>query len=48
MIHENWTSKEILDLHMEMDYIKALGAKATEFLVEPPDVKLWLQIVHSE
>lgn len=48
MIHENWASKEILDLHMEKDYIKALGAKAVEFLVEPPDVKLWLQIVHCE
>lgn len=45
MLHENWLSKEILDRHLAMPYIKALGEKAGEFLAEPPEVRLWLQIV---
>ncbi|NEO47886.1 MAG: antibiotic biosynthesis monooxygenase [Moorea sp. SIO4A3] len=44
LLHENWVSKEILDKHLEMPYIKALGEKAEDFLTEPPEVKLWKQI----
>ena len=47
LLHENWVSKEILDQHLETEYIKALGKKAAEFLVEPPEVILWQQIVHN-
>ncbi len=45
LLHENWVSKEILDKHLQMPYIQALGQKAEEFLTEPPEVKLWKQIV---
>ncbi len=48
LLHENWVSKEILDQHLEMEYIKALDEKAAEFLVEPPEVILWRQIVHNK
>jgi quinol monooxygenase YgiN len=47
LLHENWASQEILNLHMQQPYIRALGAKAEEFLVEPPEVKLWQQIVNN-
>ncbi|BAY49325.1 hypothetical protein SAMD00079811_69540 [Scytonema sp. HK-05] len=47
MLHENWISKDILEQHLEMPYIKALSEKAAEFLVEPPEVLLWQQVVHN-
>ncbi|MBE9007924.1 antibiotic biosynthesis monooxygenase [Fortiea sp. LEGE XX443] len=47
LLHENWASQAILDLHMQQPYIRALGAKAEEFLTEPPEVKLWQQIVNN-
>ncbi|BBD59025.1 hypothetical protein NIES2109_18040 [Nostoc sp. HK-01] len=47
LLHENWASQAILDLHLQQPYIRALGAKAEEFLLEPPEVKLWQQIVNN-
>ncbi|MBW4555631.1 MAG: antibiotic biosynthesis monooxygenase [Trichormus sp. ATA11-4-KO1] len=47
LLHENWVSQEILAQHMEQPYIKALGAKSEEFLVEPPEVKLWQQTANN-
>ncbi|AFY44894.1 putative quinol monooxygenase [Nostoc sp. PCC 7107] len=46
LLHENWASQEILYLHLQQPYIRALGAKSEEFLVEPPEIKLWQQIVN--
>jgi len=47
LLHENWASENILNLHLQQPYIRALGAKAEEFLVEPPEVKLWQQVVNN-
>lgn len=44
MFYENWTSKQALDEHLEMPYLKDFIAKADELLAEPLDVTLW-QIV---
>ncbi|MBE9209829.1 antibiotic biosynthesis monooxygenase [Nostoc sp. LEGE 06077] len=46
LLHENWASQAILDLHLQQPYIRALGAKSEEFLVEPPEIKLLQQIVN--
>ncbi|MCC5638570.1 antibiotic biosynthesis monooxygenase [Nostoc sp. CHAB 5844] len=47
LLHENWISESILNQHLQQPYIRALGAKAEEFLVEPPEVKLWQQVVNN-
>ena len=47
LLHENWASQEILNQHLQQPYIRALGAKSEEFLVEPPEVKLWQQVVNN-
>jgi quinol monooxygenase YgiN len=47
MLHENWASKEILEQHLQTPYIKALGAKAPDFLTEPPEVLLWEQVADN-
>ncbi|HEY9597594.1 MAG TPA: putative quinol monooxygenase [Cyanophyceae cyanobacterium] len=44
MLHENWANKEILEQHLAMPYMKALGEKAEEFLAEPPEVMVWQPI----
>lgn len=44
LLHENWVSQEILEQHLQQPYIQALGAKSEEFLLEPPEVRLWQQI----
>jgi len=44
LLHENWVSQEILDQHLQMPYIKALGEKGAEILAEPPEVRLWQRV----
>jgi quinol monooxygenase YgiN len=44
MLYEKWMSKEILDQHLQMPYIKAISEKASEFLAEPVEINLWEQI----
>ncbi len=44
MLYENWVSKEVLDQHLQMPYIRAISEKASEFLVEPVEINLWEQI----
>ena len=41
MFYENWASKEALDEHLQMPYLRAFVAKAEELLAEPLDVTLW-------
>ncbi len=41
MLYENWESKEVLDQHLQMDYMKAISEKASEFLAEPVEMNLW-------
>lgn len=45
MLHENWVSQEILDQHLELPHIKALGEKAKDILAEPLEVTVWQQII---
>jgi len=47
LLHENWVSEAILNQHLQQPYIRALGAKSEEFLVEPPEVKLWQQVANN-
>ncbi|MBD2439268.1 putative quinol monooxygenase [Nostoc sp. FACHB-110] len=47
LLHENWASEAILNEHLQQPYIRELGAKSAEYLVEPPEIKLWQQIVNN-
>jgi quinol monooxygenase YgiN len=44
MLYENWVSKQALDEHLEMPYLKGLVAKADELFAEPIDIALWEMI----
>ena len=44
MFYENWTSREALDQHMGMPYLKAFLAKEKEILDGPAEVTLWEKI----
>ncbi len=44
LFFENWRSKEDLDRHLEMPYIKEVFAKAEELFEHPPEVTLWEHI----
>ena len=39
--YENWTSKELLDRHLQSAHVKRFIAKADELLAEPPEITLW-------
>jgi quinol monooxygenase YgiN len=39
--YENWTSKELLDRHLEPAHVKRFIAKADQLLAEPPEITLW-------
>jgi quinol monooxygenase YgiN len=41
MLYENWTSKQALDEHLQMPYLKTLIASADELFSEPIDISLW-------
>ena len=40
MFYENWTSREDLDQHLEMPYLKAFREKAGDLLAEPAKITL--------
>ena len=42
--YENWTSKELLDRHLQAAHVKRFIAKANELLAEPPEITLWEMI----
>jgi quinol monooxygenase YgiN len=44
MFYENWRSKEDLDKHFEMPYLKAFLSKVADVLSEPPDITFWEMI----
>ncbi|MCK4817457.1 antibiotic biosynthesis monooxygenase [bacterium] len=44
MFYENWRSKEDLDKHLEMPYLKSFLEKADKILAEPVDVTLWEKV----
>ena len=39
--YENWTSKELLERHLESAHVKRFIAKAEKLLAEPPEITLW-------
>ena len=41
MLYENWVSKQDLDVHLEMPYLRELKAKAGELCAEPIKITLW-------
>ena len=45
MLYENWVSKEDLDKHLSMPYMKAFMEKAGRILAEPAEVTLW-ELIH--
>jgi quinol monooxygenase YgiN len=44
MLYENWISKQDLDEHLAMPYLKDFLAKADDILKEPVDIALWQMI----
>ena len=44
MLYENWVSKQALDEHLEMPYLKELLGKADELFAEPVGIALWQMI----
>ena len=41
---ENWTSKALLDAHLQSAHIKALLPRVDELCAAPPVISLWEQI----
>jgi quinol monooxygenase YgiN len=39
--YENWTSKELLDRHLQSPHVKQFIAKVDKLLAEPPEITLW-------
>jgi quinol monooxygenase YgiN len=44
MFYENWVSKEDLDKHLAMPYMKSHMEKAREMLAGPAEITLWERI----
>jgi len=44
MVYENWVSKEDLDKHLAMPYMRAFMEKAGKLLAEPAEIALWERI----
>jgi quinol monooxygenase YgiN len=44
LFHENWTSKQHLDAHLNRPHLKTFLAKADLLLSEPPRITLWQMI----
>ena len=39
--YENWTSKELLDKHLDSPHVNRFKARINQILVEPPEITLW-------
>lgn len=44
MLYENWVSKEDLDKHLAMPYMRSHMEKAREMLAGPAEIALWEKI----
>ncbi len=44
LFHENWTSKAVLDAHLQSSHIKALLPRVGELCVAFPEIKIWEKI----
>ena len=42
--HENWTSKECLDRHLQQPYLQAVLARIGQMVADPPQITLWEKI----
>lgn len=44
LFHENWSSKALLDAHLQSDHLQALLPRVDELCVAPPVINLWERI----
>jgi quinol monooxygenase YgiN len=44
LFYENWASKDDLDKHLEMPYLKAWREEAKDFCAAPTEITLWEMI----
>lgn len=43
LFHENWSSRDAFDKHLETPHVKALLSRADELLAAPVEITLWKQ-----
>jgi quinol monooxygenase YgiN len=41
IFYENWTSRELLEKHLNSAHIAAFRARVPELLTQPPDIQIW-------
>ena len=44
MFHETWSSKELLDRHLQKPDLQAVLARIGKIVAEPPQITLWKKI----
>ena len=44
MFHENWTSKGLLDQHLQKPDLQAVLGRVGQMVAEPPEITLWERI----
>ncbi|MFO1511747.1 MAG: putative quinol monooxygenase [Verrucomicrobiota bacterium] len=44
LFHENWTTKDALDTHLQSPHIQALLPRVDELCAQPPDIVIWDRI----
>ena len=44
LFHENWTTREALDKHLETPHLKAFLARSNELLGQPLEITFWNRI----
>lgn len=44
MFHENWTSKALLDQHLQKPDLQAVLGRVGQMVAEPPEITLWERI----
>jgi quinol monooxygenase YgiN len=44
LFHENWSSKALLDAHLQSDHLQALLPRVDELCAAPPVIHLWERI----
>ncbi len=44
LFHENWTSKQHLDQHLQKPDLQAVLARVSQLVAEPPQITLWENI----
>ena len=42
--HENWVSKNDLDVHLQSSHVQAFLKRIDELLAEPPKITLWTRL----